>query len=70
MIIKTKVTAGEIELTHVCSDKRYMLIRSDGKRVSSDMYVEEKYTYEETDEIIGEVQDYETAAKILLGMEV
>ena len=69
MIVKKMEINGH-DFTYVHADGRYLLKRSDGLLLACDLYENEEYTYEETDMVIGEKQDYETAAKILLGLEV
>ena len=68
MIVYEKQDLRGIEYNYVYSDGHYVIRRDDGETMYED-FTSDPHTYTETDEKIGEVQDYETAMKILLGVE-
>lgn len=69
MIVHEEFMLGEKKMDFVRSDSRYVIERSDGKKLYEDLIEPGEFTYTETDEKIGEKQDYERAMRILLGLE-
>lgn len=54
----------------VCSNNMHTIEREDGKVLYEDLIADkDEHTYIETDDVIGEKQDYETAFNIILGLE-
>lgn len=68
MIIHEEVELQEEIFDFVRSDTYYMQ-RDDGETMVEDLIIPESHTYIETDRRIFDRDDYELAAKILLGME-
>jgi len=70
MIIHEEVILDDNQYDYVHSDEFYVLSRSDGELLWDDLQLTGEYTYEETENKIGEKNDYEKAVLILLGGDV
>ena len=68
MICQKTQTIDGVTYTLTWSDEQYKIRRDDGETMYED-FTSDPHTYTETDEKIGEVQDYEQAMRILLGVE-
>jgi hypothetical protein len=63
------ITEKYEEFDFIHSDNGFYMIRDDGEKISEALDIPGTHTYTETDEKIGEKQDYEKALRILLGIE-